>query len=295
MVPISQGTFQDSDLVQLANEELQLKLVSDILKERENFFLTSQTTPMLASVDTYNLPSRAIGNALKNVWFVDPAGNRTKLEQRDITDLDIYGSSGTPDGFYLRGDQIVLMPKPSVTGGSIEFDFFARPNRLVFTTSCAKIMTIVNTTGLTTFTVDTDLSSTLPVGSLIDVIRMTSPFVLWGYQVPIVAITATTIQVASGLVSDQAGNVTPIFGDYIAMSGTANIAQVPQEFHSVLAQMVANRLLLGLGDMQKYNVGMETLKEDRMNALALIKNRVEASPMRINSRSGMVAAFARRW
>jgi hypothetical protein len=46
--------------------------------------------------------------------------------------------------------------------------------------------------------------------------------------------------------------------------------------------------------MNKYQLGMETLKEDRANALKLIKNRVEATPLRIANRNGMLAAFSRR-
>lgn len=301
MVPISQATFQDPDLTLLANEELQLKLVADIMRERENFFLTSQLVSITAGVDTYTMPSRAIGNALKMVSFVDTQGRESKLtlvdvdRRADFTSSMSTASGSPPTGFWIEGDQVVILPKPNVTGGSLKIDFYARPNKLVATSACAKITGSSTAAGLTTFNVDTDLTATLLVGSNIDIISMASPFLLWGVKVPITAITSTTIQVSSANVSDQAGNVEPQLGDYISLTGTANIAQVPQEFHPVLAQMVANRLLWGLGDQNKLNSGIATLKEDRENAIALIKNRVEATPVHVNTRNGFVSAFSRRF
>lgn len=295
-MPSSQGTFQDSDLIQLMNEELQLKLVSDILITREDFFLTKEQKPVYAGVDSYSVPSRSIGNSAKLISFVDTQGNIQKLVQRDAGELASYvGGTGTPNGFYMQGDQVVTLPAPNTTGGFIRYDFYARPNKIVPTASCAKITASSTVTGTTTFTVDTDLTSALQVGSIIDLISLASPFVLWGYKVPITAISSNQISVASSLISDQAGNLLPISGDYICPSGSANIAQVPQEFHPVLAQMVANRVLLALGDLNKYNSGMATLKEDRENALKLIRNRVEESPKQIKVTNGMVAAFTRRF
>lgn len=294
MVPTSQATFQDADLIMLANEELQLKLVSDIMGQRENFFLTNQSTGLIAGVDTYTMPSRAIGNSLKVVWYVDAQGAKSKLTLKDVDELpDAIQTQSVPNMYYIQGDRIVI-PMPTSSVGQIRFDFFARPNKLVATSTCAKIQGSTVSGGLVTFAVDTDLTASLSVGSLIDVVSMTSPFVLWGFKVPITAITSTSIQVSASQVSDAAGNLLPIATDYICPTGTANIAQVPQEFHPVLAQMVANRLLFALGDQAKYQLGMATLKEDRQNALSLIKNRVELSPQFV-ANSGFVGAFSRRF
>jgi hypothetical protein len=122
LVPISQATFQDADLIMLANEELQLKLVSDIMSERENFFETNSLTPIVAGVDTYTMPNRAIGNALKVVWTVDSVGNKRKLQLKEVDQIAAYSGSGDPAGFFIQGDQIVLLPKPVATGGFVRFD-----------------------------------------------------------------------------------------------------------------------------------------------------------------------------
>lgn len=296
MMPISQATFQDADLIMLANEELQLKLVADIMGERENFFLTNESHSVYANMDTYTMPSRAIGNALKIVWFVDTQGNKRKLQLKDVDQIpDFIQASGGPDGYYIAGDQIVTLPMPNATGGSIRFDFFNRPNKIVATSACARINSSSTLSGVTTFTVNTDLTASLTTSSFVDIVSTTSPFLLWGYKLPVLAISSTSIQVSSSLISDQAGVVEPIAGDYICATGTVNIPQVPQEFHPVLAQMVVCRVLHALGHRDKLQDAMAILKEDRENALKLIKNRVEATPMRINTRDGMVSAFSRRF
>jgi hypothetical protein len=296
MVPTSQSTFQDADLIQIANEELQLKLVSDIMVTREDFFLTHESKPVLSGVSTYTMPSRAIGNSLKLVWYVDTRGNFRKLIKKDVYEIADYNTSSSgPDGYYIMGDRIVVLPMPLTSGGSIRFEFYARPNQMIPTASCAKIISSSVLAGVITYIVDTDITASQGVGSLVDVVSIVSPFVSWGYQAAVQTISSNSISLLVLAVQDEVGNPLPNIGDYISPTGRANIAQVPQEFHPVLAQMTANRLLLAIGDLNKYNSGMTTLKEDRENALKLIRNRVEESTQVIKNPNGMVQAFTRKF
>jgi hypothetical protein len=297
LAPIAQTTFQTSDLIQIANDEMQLKLVSDIQTIREDFFLQSQDQALVASQQGYYIPSRAVGNALKAVTYVDPQGNESAPLNRVPVERSYMFSSGNsvPIAFYVASDQIMLLPKPNLGQGTIRLYFFQRPNQLVSTTSCAKITSISSAGGTSAFTVNTDLTGSLSIGSTLDFLRVTNPFMLWAKDVAITAINSTTISVATTGVIDVNSNVLPTVGDYICPAGKANIPQIPQEFHPVLAQMGAVRLLAALGDLNKLAAAKQELAEVRRESVKLIKNRVESAPEKVDTRGGLMGRVGTRY
>jgi hypothetical protein len=297
MAPISQTTFQDSDLILLLNEELQLKLVSDIQSIREDYFLTTQTQNITANISGYYFPERAIGNSLRAVSFVDAQGNESApLNRITIDRAYLYsGQNSVPVTYYIQADQVVVLPKPSLTQGTLKLAFAQRPNQIVSTTSCAKITSVSSLAGTTTFTVNTDLTSSLSTSSYVDFLRIKSPFMLWAQDVAVTAITSSTIQVSTTSVSDANSVVLPGVGDYICPAKQANIPQIPQEFHPMLAQMVALRLMEALGDMNKYQAAERTLTILRKEAVKLIKNRVESSPEKVDTRGGLLGRIGSRY
>ena len=292
--PISQSTFQDADILRLANEEI-LRVTAKLITVREDFFYARYTQSMTAGKDHYLVPKGASGNALKALFVVDSGGNKRKLNRRDIDRINEYSATqGDSDAFYFEGDEIALMNPPS-GGDSLLFVYSRRPNRLVLTTDCAKITAVNSNAGTTTFTVDTDLTASLSTGSEVDFLRAVSPFALWGEEVAITAITATTIAVATTDVVDGDGStVEPGLFDYICPTGYANIPMLPIEFHPVLAQRITCRMLASLGDLNKLGAAKMDLKEIEMDALAVVKNRVESSPERPSRKNGLIRQF-RSW
>lgn len=291
--PISQSTFDDSGLIALANEELDLGLVADLVTIREDFFLTVESTPIIANTNYYPVPSRSIGNTLKTLFYVDAAGNEKLLNYIDPSRRSEYPLTGSaPSAFYLEGDSVVVVPKPTASTGSLLFQFPSKPNQLIATTSCAKITAIVNNTPTASFTVNTDLTTSLIVGQYIDIISVVSPFKLWAYRARITQITSTLIEVSLAGVLDQAGlNIAPSVGDYICPSGFANIPQIPTSYFPVLAQLVVVRILESLGDANKQLNATNTLRTLEAKAIKLVQNRVEASPKKVSTRRSLVRYF----
>lgn len=295
--PISQTTFSDADLTLILNEELQTKLVSDIQGTREDFFLTSLPQNLVAGISAYYIPARAIGNALRAVTYVDQQGNESApLNRVPVERAYLFANANSiPIAYTIQSDQIVLLPRPSLSAGQVRVYYAQRPNQLVATTSCAKITGVSSAAGVTTFTVNTDLTLSLPVGSAVDFLRTKSPFMLWAQDVVVTAITSTTIAVQSAGVQDANLVVLPGVGDYICPAGQANIPQIPQEFHPMLAQMAAVRVMESLGDMQKYQAAAQTLQVLRKEAMKLIKNRVESAPEKVDSRGSLLGRIGSRY
>lgn len=289
--PISQNTFQDSDLTTIASEELLLKLVSDIMSVREEFFLTTKETSIIGLIDHYTVPKRAIGNTINQLRLRDSSGLEVALSRITADDAQAFtGSTGTPTAYYFEGDEVVLCPKPDSSTGTLVFSYFRKPNQLAATTACAKITLVSSVGGTTTFTVDTDLTGTLSTGSKIDILSGVSPYLLWSSEVAITAITTTTIAVATADVVNAVSSVEPQVNDYICPMGFANIPQIPDELYPVLCQMVAVRMLAGLGDLNKLQAAKAELSELRAEAIKLIQNRAESQPKRIAG-NGLLNAF----
>jgi hypothetical protein len=297
--PISQATFQDSDLISIATQELLLKVVADLMLVREDFFLTTKSVPIVGNVDRYATPKRAIANTAVALFYVDSSGSEHPLVRIDPSRRWEYASSGgVPSKMYYAGDEAVIVPKPTISTGSLLWQYYRKPNRLIATMNCAKVTGVSNVGGTTTFAVDTDLTNTaldqvLTVGSKIDILSASSPFLLWADEVEITNITPNAIEVSTDSVIDEAGRVEPQVGDYICPTGYSNIPMIPEEFHPALEQMIGVRLLSSLGDLNKLQFAKAELKEMRTEAVSMVKNRMQSSPIRVSRRNGLLAAFQR--
>jgi hypothetical protein len=288
-VPISQQTFTDADLIAFANEEMGITLVPQIQQIREDLFLNSKIIPIVTGVTKYVLPERAIGNAIKSVVIgSDP---NTKHEIPRIDSVRSFGGpiDGESDSFYLEDNYVVINPTPN-SAEDLEIWYYSRPNELVPTSECAKITSIASAGGSTTYTVDTNLTGSLSVGDKIDILSDVSPFILWGTDVEVTDVTSTTIEVDTADITNEADVEKPQVNDYICLSKTSNIPMVPQEFHPILAQLVACRTLEALGDLNKLQAALAKLNTMMENAKTLIANRVETSTQYFNNRNGFLSS-----
>jgi len=292
-IPISQSTEDTDSLIERLNDELSLTLVPAIESVKENYWLTSERVPIVANKYLYSIPSRASGTALKDIWLLDQSYNYLRTIPRvDVHNMGTLNTvSSTVIGILLKGDQFQVLPTPSATTGYLEVWYYQRPNRLISTSSCAKITNVSSAGGTTTFTVDTDLTTSLFVGDLVDFINAQTPFSTQADDVAITAISSTQIQVATTDVENEVDVVIPGNGDYICPAGYANIAQIPSDFYPALAQAAAVACLESQGDLNKKQVAEATLGRLMSAALKLIANRLEGEPELVMNKDGIVNAI----
>ena len=134
--PLSQNTFQYSDIVAFLNEELQLSAVPAVKMEHEEYFVFKKTAPLVDGISRYEIPDRAIGMALRDVKYSDPYGNFYDMSRIAPDDKAFFqqsnGSNQTIAKFYLEGNELVLTPQvQSGAQGFLNFFIFLRPNNLV--------------------------------------------------------------------------------------------------------------------------------------------------------------------
>jgi hypothetical protein len=274
-MPTSQRKFSPSDFLAFLNEELNLTVVSRLISLQQDYFIESETTALLASTSEYDFPSRAIGWKIEAVYYVDSSSALTKLPRIIRTNQGAYSNyqtSESPTAFYVEGTKLKLVPDVSASpSGSLKVDFIRIQNELVKTTSCGLISTVAVVVNDYQMTVNATPSTSLGV----DVISGTNPF-----NIIARASTATT---GVGTVSCATADFerAPVAGDWVCATGTTPIANIPEDFHPVLAQAATIRCLITSNDAKGIQTAQMSLASMINSMMDRGKDRVEGSPQKL--------------
>lgn len=274
LVPSNQNTFTPESMLAIADEELQNAIVPAIMAAREDFFVTYMEYDIVNGQALYDIPPRAIGMILHDVTMFDSinVASTQRTGERSIpwvsSDSNSYRTSDYAtysfQAFFIRGNKVVLTPPPNVNSGVLRLYYYQRPSRLVPIASAARIDDI--DTVANTITVS-NLPTTMNITTLVDFIKAQPGFDTLDTDSPIVNISGLVLtfsELPSGL----------SLGDYIALAGETPVMQIPIEFHSVLAQRVAVKILEAIGDVQGSNLARTKLQEIEMHVKNLIQPRV---------------------
>lgn len=125
--------FSDPELTDYLNEAVQ-QLFLTVQEIGEGQFDTSTTLNTTANTETVALPTDAF--AVKALWFVQGTLRRRLVYNPSVlNDVDtVAASSGTYEpSYYLRGNNIVLRPKPNFTStdGPLVIEYTKYPTVLV--------------------------------------------------------------------------------------------------------------------------------------------------------------------
>ena len=170
-VPANQNRFTDTDLLAIADEECQTKLIPVLLSVRQEYLVRAKTTQLVAGQNRYAIPSRAIGRTVRQIRYVT-GNNKFVLPYIQPEDSQFYSNSGygsgQPSGYYFEGDSIILVQNPISSSDSIEIKFETQCSNLTDVSNAGKI-TAINTAG-SYVTMDA-VPSAFTIGSLIDFVQ----------------------------------------------------------------------------------------------------------------------------
>lgn len=282
-VASSQNTFGNSDLLRLADFELQTAILRMILSARENYYLTYNDYS-IASDYTYAIPLRAIGGAVADVQIVSGTTIfqvvRTEISEQFVTDASSSGSYS----FYIKGNYLVL---PGVTSGTVRVWYYTRPNTLVVSTAGCQITSIAS--NVLTFAAST-IPSTVSTSTPCDLIKDQPGFECLTIDATPSAVTATDITFSAGSVP-----TTLAVGDWVCLAGQTVVPQIPVEFLPILVQRVVVKYYEIQGYLDKMKAAQEKLKEMSADVLAIINPRVSGAPKRIVASGDLIGGSPRRW
>lgn len=276
-IPLSQNTFQNTDICAMADEELKTSLLSQILAVREGYFL-GQVDLTATSTGVYQIPSRAIGGRVHAVsWVVGTlVFPLARIEPADLTNT--LNPPTNSYAFYLQGNSIVTLP--IITSGVLRVWCYIRPSLLNSSTSgnCAQVTAI----GPTTVTVST-AAANIATNTVVDFTQDQPPFGLLAFDKTCTNATGTTYTFASGDIPS-----TLAVGDWVCVAGYSPIPQIPEVFHPLLAQRVVVKVLEAQGSLQKLDKAQAKLLEMEKAVGLIINPRDEGNPKVITPNRSLV-------
>lgn len=155
--PIAQVTFSEEDILRFADEEMFLEQVPSILQFHEEYFVFNHRVSMVGGVSSYDIPSRAIGMKLRDLFYITTGGQFIEMSRINPDDKSFMQTKGntfaTPIYYYVENNQVIIVPQVNENiVGELQFSFYLRPNALVpderaaICQSFSKTITVDNTT-----------------------------------------------------------------------------------------------------------------------------------------------------
>lgn len=240
-------TLEDTELLRIADGELQTLLYPQVIRTAEEYYVTYEDVPIVSGTSLYRIPTRAMLGRLRHLTLLAPDGNEYQIPQvppERVTNYQTWNQSGFDPRlvFAMRGDRVFLSPVPDsgVSGYSLRMYFFRRPSRLVaeVSLSASQITAINTSSGLVSFSP----AQIWTTANRFDFVQANPQFDVLAYG-----------QTASSLSGGATFSSLPddlAVGDWICLQGESPIVQLPELFHPLLESAVVIRCLVMLGDRE---------------------------------------------
>lgn len=279
LLPNSQITYSDQDIVDILTREMLSDIVPMLMAVREEYLVFPVDQAIDVNVSSYMIPTRAVGEKLRDLVLVDANNfeiSVPRLEPDYVKGLYVPLTIFT--GFIFQNDQIIFYPNATSLGPyTLRMKIFRRPNNIVLTSSSAQITAINTTTKEVTFST---VPSTWDVDTIFDVVQGIPPFRAWGEDQTITAITATSV-IFSSLPTGMA------IGDWVSEAGFSPIAQLPYEVFPLLCQRGVVKILEGLGDANGVKVAADVYKDMVDKFKVMVTPRSDGAPKKLVSNGGI--------
>lgn len=242
--PEADALFTDTRLLAILTFEQMTTLVPQIMKVQEEYFVHVTDILLSSSTDgTYPMPDRAIGKKLRDVALVDASGNEQYITRINPADLKLLNPSVTAStqwisGFYLQNNSVKLFTGVPTSFVYLRLRYYRRPSNLVAVGDAAQI-TVIDT--LTNTVTCSSVPGDWVVADTVDFISQHPSFDSLEDDAAITGINNSDVTFASLPTSLEVG-------DWISLSGTTPIPQLPYEAHPVLGQLGACKALEAMGD-----------------------------------------------
>lgn len=286
-LPTSQRKFSTEDFLAFLNESLQMKVVSDLVTMRADYFLETETTALVANQDEYSFPARSIGWKAESVGYEDSSGQYTSLKHITTSQRGMYSSlttTSSPSAFYIKGNNIVLFPSVgSAATGSLVVDFIRIQNELVETSACGEITSVAEVG--TDYQITVDSVPTTSNG--VDIILGNNPFTVISRG------SSATVAGSDITVAQADCDQAPVAGDWVTETGKTPIPLIPEDMHPLLAMAATIRTHTASGN----DKGLKLAYNDYQEMITYLRDRasvrVTNSPNKVVPRDHLMNVMRR--
>lgn len=295
-LPTGDGAFNDDDIIDFLDQELQSTITPLVLNTREDYLCVTldYTGDDIGDQGQLTIPSEATGLRLRDVYVIDGNGNFSainRLEQQSIAAGPYFNSYpyGFSTGYYLQGSVIQFYPHTAVQNTTVRLVFARTPATLCSTSEAGQIINIANE-----FITVSNAPVEWDTGTLLDFIKNSAPheFVtdtreakpFYASAVPLINVPLVD---RSGTVLELTEEITDMLsvGDWVTLTTTSPVVQyIPTAGYPLLCQAAAVRCLESLNDREGQQMAIQKYTKMEIDFLSMIQPRVTGQPKRIVNR-----------
>ena len=294
MVPISQIALSDEDILFLASEELELDVLSSVLKAREEYNVYVETQAK-NTAGVYPIPSRASGSRLRSVFLKDSNNKLYRCSEISVDEvpyMDTYYTAGIWNPmFYIQNNNVVFInnTSQSISASYVVLHYYLDPNTLVMPDQCLVITAIDTTTGQINVA-ERQIPSGFDSLVEVDFIKGTPGNTIQGMDIPLVSVSSNSPVTSQKFITIAPANIPSdlVVGDFIALAGESPVPQLTSNLRPLLAQATICRILESQGDNNNIVIAQKKLEKMVKGMSALIQDRTEGNPKKIVNRSGIM-------
>jgi hypothetical protein len=278
-LPVSAALVDDSEIRKYLTEQQEAEVVPLINSLRSEYFVITEDVPLVTNVFEYQIPTRAIGNKLRDICLVDTNGFEIDLPQLDPSQIKVKrGPVGIALpyfrwGYYLKYNKAVLYfgsPGSELTGfPTLRFKYYRKPNHLTNEYSVITGLPAANQAAVT-------IVSIFDEGDEVDIIDSHPIFVSKQDNAVIDTIAGNTITFVDDLPS------TVAIGDVICATNFTYYPQLPVESWNLLKYLAAEKVFGNLGDPNGLVTAANEIQSQKKAFLNEFSPRNEGTSIKIN-------------
>lgn len=289
-VPNDTSVYTDQNILDIANEEIDVQLLDKLLALHEEHLTTHIDVPR-NDEGSYDIPYRAVGNKIRDVVLIS-GGTQYEMTQISIGELPdyTYDSNATSNGFdkfYVESNQVKFVHKTR-SYDTVRIYFYIRPNVLTKVEKSASISQAPTNNGTEVTIQFTSIPNSFASISTFDIVGNRTPNKIkaWDLVPTEVNTSLKYIKFNTSDIEEYLGDIK--VGDYVCQAEESPVPNLPTEMHPLLAQLTAVHILEALGDSEGLANAQRRL--DKMNAsvMSLVDDRVELAPKKIRPRNGVL-------
>jgi hypothetical protein len=302
MVPVDQIALSDEDILFLASEELELDVVSSVLKAREEYYVyVKQYTKN--NTGRYEIPSRATASRLRSVFLKDNNNNLYKCSEISVDEVPLvqnyYYNQGFWDPmFYIQNDEVVFLNNTaqSLNAQYVEMHYYLEPNTLVLPERCLKITSIDTNSGVIEVE-ERQVPSNIAADSQIDFIQYKPSNKIKSMDISVVSVSSNSPVSSQKYITVDPSDIPDDLevGDWIASAGETPVPQLVANLRPLLAQATICRILESQGDNNNIAIAMKKLEKMVKGMKTLVQDRTEGNPKKVVNRTGVMKVSLIGW